>query len=369
MSGVKKLKALSAALIVLFLMNSCVEFFSTSWGEIFKRDPKNVKVTASNVNDLLDAAKGDPDLSKAILDQINSESPDTLKLAAIKAANQAANISAMALENIGDLLDALDNKDSKAQEKALREVVENIQNDLGSRNLVGISDKINEIFADKVQPFANPSDNPKAALENAGKIAVTVPLANSSSGGPATVTVDINDADTGAGTVTVTAPNGTVTKYDCIVSNDETITLTDKNGNAAGTIGYDIDDDNHALTLTDLDKISGADLPSTPVSSVKDSIPKGEPQFKDGFIDNSVSEADLTLLVMTLIMAKAEKEEKTYGSLDGYLDTWVNKDVNTGKGLDQEEVIIAAILNTMIDRGEDMSELTDMIEDLLGGKK
>jgi hypothetical protein len=346
MSGVKKLKALSAALIVLFLMNSCADFFSTSWGEIFKRDPKNVRVTASNVRDLLDVAKGDPDLARAILDQIDKESDDALKLSAIKAANQAADIPTLALENISDFIDAVN---SGEEETAIRRVIEQIERGIQDRDLAGISGKLGNIFADKV------SGGFKDALINTGEIILSVPVA----GGAAAVRIDLDN--TGAGTVTITSPDGVRKSYACRVNDDGTIALLDDSGKEAAVL--ECVNDGDALYLAGFGAIPGAGLAdaSAPLGTLASG---GKPEFAAGFL-NSVPETDLALLVMTLVLAKAEKERNNDGNLNGYLETWNNKNVETGDNLDPEEVLIAALVNVMIDRGDDMSDLTDMIKDLL----
>ena len=351
MSGVKKLKALSAALIVLFLMNSCADFFSTSWGEVFKRDPRNVRVTASNVQDLLDAAKGNPDLAREILNQINTDSSDALKLAAIKAANQAADISTLALESISDLIDAVNSGDNGT---ALRRVIEQIDRDIQSRDLAGISGKLGDIFADKV------SGGLKDALINTGKITLAIPA---DGGGTAALEFDLDNS--GKGTVTITGPDGVLISYSCVVNADATITLLDDNGGIAAVL--ECINDGDALFLAGLEAIPGAGLAdaSTPLGTLASG---GKPEFAtEDFLD-SVPETDLALLVMTLVLAKVEKERSHDGNLDDYLDTWNrnNKNVETGDNLDPDEALIAAIVNVMIGRGDDMSDLTNMVKELLG---
>jgi hypothetical protein len=348
MSGVKKLKGLSLALIVLFLMNSCAEFFSASWGESFKRDPDNVKVNASNVYDLLDAAKGNPELARAILDKINAGSNDTLKRAAFQAANQAAGISTLALENIRALIDAMDSTDP---ENALRNVAEKIQADIKSGDLVGIANKMNEILADKfVIPTA--AEKPGVALKEMEKIAAFVPIEGSKD--KATIIIEV-DA-TGVGTATIITPDGKETSYDCVIDDDGKITLKNSgNADEVTDIKCDINADN-TLTLTGLDEIPGVSLESTS----KPFVPLGTPEFEENFLDG-VSESDLTLMVMALILAKAENEKDDDGLLENYLESWRYKNVKTGQGLDTEEALIAAIVNGMADT----SDLTRMIKDLL----
>ncbi|MDR3123842.1 MAG: hypothetical protein LBU16_08715 [Treponema sp.] len=366
MSGVKKLGA--TALIVLFALNSCTDFFTTSWGEMFRRDPKNVRVTASNVYDLLDAAKGDRELSRAILDKINADSDPALKRAAIKAANQAAGLSTAMLENVSALIDAADKKDSNA----LKDLAEKIKNEIKANDVEGIGDKMTGILAGEKGEIKHlvPSEEPRAALINAGGITVSVPKTNGT--GTSTITID-NVGRDGKGTATITAPDGTKTRYDCEIKDDETITLKDRNSGKETDIQYTVNN-NNTVTLTDLEQIPNAGLQNSSNPS-EEPLPAGKPEFKDGFIDDSISESDLTLLVMTLILAKVEKKEKAGVPLDDYLEEWTDpkdpdttKDVKTGAGLDDDELLIASIVNFMIDRGDDMSELTNMIKDLLGVK-
>jgi hypothetical protein len=364
-SKVNKVKTLTAAFAVLFLMNSCADFFSNSWGDMFKRDPKKVKVSASNVYALLDAAKGDPELSREILNKINAGSNLTLKQAAIKAANQAAGISTLALENVQDLIDAAENNDTGALE-ALAKKIQGKGNDI-----VDIAGKLTSILVEKENPASSSvilAQVPNSvALKNAGNVTVPVSANNND---PGTITIVV--VSNGTGTATITTSEGTTTTYNCEIKNDETITLTDtQNGENVADIGYDINNDH--LVLTGLGQIAGAGL--DPISNPSnDTIPilPGKPEFKPGFIDG-VSDSDLTLMAMTLVLAKIEDVESSYDDLDAYLTEWKdkNKNVETGEGLDPDELLIAATVNGMISRGEltgDENELTKMLKDLLGVK-
>jgi hypothetical protein len=359
MSGAKKLKVLGGTLIVLFLMNSCTDFFTSSWGEVFKRDPKNVKVDESNVYALLEAARGDPELSREILNKINAGSSDKLKKAAIKAANQASGISTLALENVQDLIDAAD---SGKNEDALKNVAKNVLDAAKENHLGDISGKLVEIFKDEV---TSPSKDPLGALKSSGEIEVSAP--KTGDGEPATVTIEMQ-AD---GKVKVTI-DGTTPYEDCEIDDNGAITLPNVGEvNEDVVIGCVINDKDGTLALTGLDKIKEAGLAKTSDPSEEGTV-FIKPEFEDGFL-NDVSESDETLLVMTLILAKVEKEETKYGSLDGYIDAWAEiddggnkkKDVKTGKGLDEEERLIAAIVNGM----DDTTELTTMVKKLLGEEK
>jgi hypothetical protein len=354
MSKVNKVKTLAAAFTVLFLMNSCTDFFSTSWGDIFKRDPNKVKVTESNVDALLDVAKGDPELALAILNQINARSSDKLKQAAIKAANQASGIPTLALENVKALIEAADKQD----EKALEDLAKTIKGDLND-DMDHIAKKLTEILT-----VETPSRSSSDALKSAGSVTVPVSKAGSSSSSNTdTIIIAVNPAGTGTATIVV---DSVPTTYNCEIKDDDTIILTASGGEMT-EIGYVINDD-RSLTLSDLEKIPSLGLTDSSEPSEKYSIPSGEPKIEGNFID-SVSESDLTLLVMTLILAKIDKVEKEGGTLEGYLEEdWLTKDVKTGKNLDDDELLIAAIVNEMVGRGDDMGELTDMVKKLLGVK-
>jgi hypothetical protein len=346
MKSVKKLGVLSAALVVLATLNSCADFFSTSWGDLFKRDPAKVKVTSSNVNDLLDTAKGDKELARAILDQIGANSDDTLKRAAIKAANQASGLTTLALENVSSLLDAMDNPNANA----LQDLADKINAQAQGNDLEGISKKLVSILTPKLEYI-----NPIAA----GKITAT---AHKADGTEAPVDIMINNDNN-----TATVKIGDNSYFGTIDKSNGTITLpnTGTNGNSV-TIHY-YDNNNDTIALTGLNQIQGAGIID---SSVTSDETHGKPVFEAGFL-NDVPESDLTLLVMTLILAKAEKEkEKTEAkTLDAYFETWATKNLETGKNVDAEEALIAAIVNGMIERGEltnDESELTNMLKELLG---
>jgi hypothetical protein len=347
MKSVKKLGAISAALVVLATLNSCADFFSTSWGDLFKRDPAKVKVTSSNVNDLLDAAKGDKELARAILDQIDGNSSDTLKRAAIKAANQASDLSALALENVSSLLDAMDNPNANA----LQDLADKINAQAQGNDLEGVSKKLVSILTPKLEYI-----NPIAA----GRITAT---AHRADGTEAPVDIKIYNDNNNTATVTIDGVtySGTIDKSTGI------ITLPNNGTNGPVTIHY-YDNNNDTIALTGLNQIQGAGITETSVNS---DVTHGKPVFEAGFLDD-VPDSDLTLLVMTLILAKAEKEKAKSDTmtLNDYFESWTTKNLETGKNIDDEELLIAAIVNGMIERGEltnDESELTKMLKDLLGG--
>jgi hypothetical protein len=89
---------------------SCTNFFTNSWATGAKRDPSNMKLDASNVDDLLKAARGDTDMSMTILDKIagqidgaSEEDKAKLREAALQAASQATNVAGLVVSNVDKL--------------------------------------------------------------------------------------------------------------------------------------------------------------------------------------------------------------------------------------------------------------------------
>ncbi|MDR2136492.1 MAG: hypothetical protein LBO76_07740 [Treponema sp.] len=87
------------------------------------------------------------------------------------------------------------------------------------------------------------------------------------------------------------------------------------------------------------------------------------PQFK-GEALNNVSEADLTLLAFTLILAETEKiSDRTF---DDYIKTWTDGNKLNGTGLSDSERLIAAIGNKLAN-GD--GKIGKTLGDLLGKKE
>jgi hypothetical protein len=277
-----------------------------------------------------------------------------LKRAAIKAANQAVDIGSLFLENAGSFKDIVDG----TGETGLQGIADKFLKDLESRDIdvKDIGEKTTGILKDKLD--TKPVD-PKVVLKSAGT--VTVPVTTPDGSG----TIVIN-ADTGTATIKDSNGNTTAT-YPCTITDNKNITLTGAAANGGdATVGYEINDDN-SLVLSDLDRIKNVGLAENSGNSQPNSVPSfpGTPVFEEGFIDDTVTESDLTLLVMTLVLAKAEKA--TGGDLEAYLNTLKDKNLETGVGeLDDDEKVIAAVINTMLERGDDTSELTNNLKELLG---
>ncbi|GMO51677.1 MAG: hypothetical protein Pg6C_16550 [Treponemataceae bacterium] len=116
---------LSAAVFV-----SCTDFFTNSWAENAKRDYSQIKVDASNVDSLLKAARGDPEMALVILDKIKgamngASAADKAKLreAALKAAAQGTNVSGLIVENISELTKTLSGGTDEDKVKELLEKI------------------------------------------------------------------------------------------------------------------------------------------------------------------------------------------------------------------------------------------------------
>jgi hypothetical protein len=90
----------------------------------------------------------------------------------------------------------------------------------------------------------------------------------------------------------------------------------------------------------------------------------GVPSFKGDFAEN-VSDSDLTILALTLVLAEAEKNGDSF---ETYINSWTTdqKKIN-GTGLDtsSSEAVIAAAVNELAKPSRD-NALAGMLKDLLG---
>jgi hypothetical protein len=230
---------LGAALSVFgmgLLLASCSDFYSTTWGEAFARDPSSVKVTSSNVYELLKDANGDTKASRAILEKLKGTDDPNLQAATVKAANQAAGLTGLALSNLGTLTG-----DNATNVDSLQKLANTILADAKENDIKSIADDV----------------------------ANTLPV----------------------------------------------------------SIG-----------------------------------PNGAPVFADSFA-NSVSNSDLTLLLVTMMLAEVVDIGDNF---DAYAERWgtQGKNITTEQGLSNNEKVIAAIANTVIARSD--GELGKMLKNLVG---
>jgi hypothetical protein len=96
-------------------------FFSHSWGESLRRDPKKLvgDVTSSNVKDMVKTFAGDPEASKALLDEIvkaaaNAKTPQekgALRSAGLTAAANASGLGTTILSSAGAFLNSDNDED------------------------------------------------------------------------------------------------------------------------------------------------------------------------------------------------------------------------------------------------------------------
>jgi hypothetical protein len=216
------MKKWTVGLALVVLLSSCADFFTNSWGKNAARDPGTIKVTASNVKELLKEARGDTKTSRGILDKIAEElkgNPNpTLQAAAVTAANQASGLGTTVLDKMDLLVDG-----NTPDEEVLNDLLKDIQNKTKGNDLVGISNAVT------------------------GSLPVTT---------------------------------------------------------------------------------------------------SGKPAFAGDFV-NTVSESDLTLLTLTLVLAEAEKKGQTF---EAYIETWTEgqKSLDSGTGLSDSEKVIAAAANYII---------------------
>ncbi|MDR1971052.1 MAG: hypothetical protein LBQ46_03940 [Treponema sp.] len=130
----KGLSGLAALAIVITALASCADFFTNSWAKDGARDPGTIKVTSSNVDDLLKEARGDRPMSRGILDKLEGTTDPVLQAAAVTAGNQAAGLGQTVLSNLDILLD--DTSDTTTLTKLAKE----IQDDVKRNDIVGIAD-------------------------------------------------------------------------------------------------------------------------------------------------------------------------------------------------------------------------------------
>jgi hypothetical protein len=84
--------------LAVFVLTSCDDFYSTSWGKPREYDSSKITLTQDNLKTWKKKATGNPDLAKALVEKIISELPG--KSGAEKAAFQNAGID-LAIEQSG----------------------------------------------------------------------------------------------------------------------------------------------------------------------------------------------------------------------------------------------------------------------------
>jgi|TergutMp193P3_1026864.scaffolds.fasta_scaffold05163_6 hypothetical protein len=121
--------------VLVLAFSSCDDFFSTSlWPSTLKYDAANINVNAENVDQWLDSARGNPELTAALLDKITRDlesgkysGAEKAKLieAGIKLAVQSSGLGTSIISNASNVLGNLDNVD----EDTLLDLLDGIQSD------------------------------------------------------------------------------------------------------------------------------------------------------------------------------------------------------------------------------------------------
>jgi hypothetical protein len=123
------------------VFTSCDDFFTTSWGKWAARDMSkmDIKVSADNIDDLMDQASNDKDLQVKILDELvdaskKASGKDKQKLqdAGVDLALSSTDIVGTVMDNIGDIESFDSMEDPEEMKKYISGIVNNIDNLQGS---------------------------------------------------------------------------------------------------------------------------------------------------------------------------------------------------------------------------------------------
>jgi hypothetical protein len=165
---------ITAALV----LSSCMDVFSTSWGSALKRDPNKLipAVTASNVEDLLDASLGDTDFASTLLGKINDAAKTAqgsdktvLQDAALKAAANASGLTTAILENAGILLESGENTTD------IKKTIDGILSGIDGESLRQIADDLRSVLDTSQNAY---KQGTKASTEDLAVAAVILLLAD-----------------------------------------------------------------------------------------------------------------------------------------------------------------------------------------------
>jgi hypothetical protein len=142
---------LGVLVVAGFSLISCegvTGFFSNSWGENLKRDPKILvgDVKPSNVKEMVKTFVGDPEASKALLEEISKKAKDytgtdkvVLQSAGLTAAVNASELGTTILESAGKFL----NNSDTDEEEAMKKVADALN---GLPNVTEIADDLETLF-------------------------------------------------------------------------------------------------------------------------------------------------------------------------------------------------------------------------------
>jgi hypothetical protein len=168
------------ALTAALTLSSCMDVFSTSWGSALKRDPNKLipTVTASNVEDLLDASVGDTDFASALLGKIKDSAQNakgaekaTLQDAALKAAANASGLATEVLKNAETLFET-----GNGHTGDIQHTIDGILKDIDGSSLQQITRDLNSVL-DNAYRGSNASN------EDLAMAAIILLLADAKKGG------------------------------------------------------------------------------------------------------------------------------------------------------------------------------------------
>jgi len=123
-------------IVILLLLGSCTDFFSTSWASWAARDPSKLipKITVDNVYEIIEMAENDPDLSLEVLKKIeeavenaSDDEKGKLQTAAVEAAANAVGLGQTLIGTAGDLAN-LDAEDEEAAKKLVLDTINSMPN-------------------------------------------------------------------------------------------------------------------------------------------------------------------------------------------------------------------------------------------------
>lgn len=166
--GRMKLK-LAALLPAIVLCVSCQQFFTTSLGEAFARDPEDLipEVTADNAADLAEATKGDSDASLELLGELEDVIADAdadekadLTAVALDVASSASGVENAILQEGDELVDLL--QDGDLDDPAVQDQIYGLVED-ALEGLDNLSDSSASLVAILTDPGAASIDEIAAA--------------------------------------------------------------------------------------------------------------------------------------------------------------------------------------------------------------
>jgi len=135
----KKALCLVGALLGVFALTACDDFYSNSWGKTREYNPSIIDLTASNLDDWLDAAVGNPDLARALTkktkDKVSGMADDDpakiiFQSAGVEFAFEASGLGISFAKNLGKVVDVMEaGEEDGDSEQVLINLIRGIRND------------------------------------------------------------------------------------------------------------------------------------------------------------------------------------------------------------------------------------------------